>query len=483
MAEAQRTVITSKTLIYAAVVVASIISPFFLITNFYYVPFIAIAAIGFAGLIFYSPMLGLYIYTAFLLIRPQEWLGVLSAIPVPMERPIAILLLISVLLHKHVRHSIKLNWNSIDKTLIVYMAMIAFTVVFSINVDKSWVQYQDALKLALLHFIVGAVIEDRKQLRWYLVWIIALTIFYSTYSVYGYYTGHRQYRMGIWRALGPDTSYGAPNSLAATLICSLPFLYYFYGKELRALYRWALVGGMAIMLWNLILTGSRTGMAATLVFFFLLMWQSKHKTRNFIVSSVLLVCIWFIMPQQYQERFLSTNELTPVEDHTGASASAASRIVGMKLGLKMLATRPLTGYGLGNFGYVAGTYFDPTWWIPAHSLIGQLCGEVGLIGIVGFLGWLGLMFYHLARLRRKYESRGDLLVSKLALSLKTQLLILLVLGLGGHNLFRYSWFVISALTVCLLKIERNDAAEGHIQQRVDEAISLDRTSGSIPTSV
>ncbi len=483
MAETPRTIITTKTLLYASVILISALSPFFLITEFYYVPFLLIAAVCFAGLIFYSPMLGLYIYTVFLLIRPQEWLGVLSAIPVPMERPIAILLLISVLLHKHVRHSVKLNWTSIDKTLIIYMAMIAFTVVFSINVDESWVEYQDALKLALLHFIVGAVIEDRKQLRWYLIWIIALTIFYSTYSVYGYYTGHRQYRMGIWRALGPDSSYGAPNSLAATLISSLPFLYYFYSKELRAIYRWVLLGGMAIMLWNLILTGSRTGMGATLVFFILVMWQSKHRARNFIVSSVLLTCIWFIMPQQYQERFVSTKELTPVEDHTGASASASSRIVGMKIGFRMLATRPLTGYGLGNFGWVAGTYFDPTWWIPAHSLIGQLCGEVGLVGIIGFITWIALLAYHLARLRRKYESLDDPFMSNLALSLKTQLIILLVLGLGGHNLFRYSWFVISALTACLLKIERSEKADLVKETADDQPVSFEPSPGSTQSSL
>jgi hypothetical protein len=67
-------------------------------------------------------------------------------------------------------------------------------------------------------------------------------------------------------------------------------------------------------------------------------------------------------------------------------------------------------------------------------------------------------------------------VSSLALSLRTQLIILLVLGLGGHNLFRYSWFVISALTACLLKIERNDVPGAEFQGTADEAISLDRTS-------
>ena len=47
-------------------------------------------------------------------------------------------------------------------------------------------------------------------------------------------------------------------------------------------------------------------------------------------------------------------------------------------------------------------------------------------------------------------------VKFLVISLKTQLLSLFLFGLAGHNLYRYNWFIVSAIIVVLLNMIRKD---------------------------
>jgi O-antigen ligase len=304
---------------------------------------------------------------------------------------------------------------------------------------------------------MAAVIQNKAELKLYVLYVIGLTAFYSLWSVKGYYTGMRQWRMGIWRAVGPDSSYGGPNSLGMTLVSTFPLIYYHVRKELPRYIVFLLYASMGLLLWNIILTGSRTAMMGMLFFFALLMWQSQHRFRNLLVSALVLTSIWMIMPQQYRDRFESTTEVSADEDTgTGAAESASARIEGVEIGLKMVADRPLFGYGINNWGFASGSFYNPHWWGGAHTLIGQILGEIGLVGTISFIVWLWALFRTISRIRKYYRHRDDQFMSNLALALKSMLVLLLLLGLGGHNLFRYSWFLISAITVAQLKVMEQD---------------------------
>lgn len=460
MARDTQILISGKTVFYIIVGFICLASPWLLLTDFYYIPFALVLGLAFMALVFYSPFIGLLIYTFFFLIRPQEWVGILQAVPMPMERPLALLLLVSVLIRAILQGRVKFKLYPVDTGLLILIGTVLAGVIFAIRVDESWQEFQDIAKLAILHFLVAAVIQDRRELKWFLLYVIALTAFYSFWSVWGYYNGVRQWRMGIDRAVGPDTSYGAPNSLAMTLVSTIPLVYYYLTRQTPSWLRLWIYGVLALMMWNVILTGSRTGMAGLLFFFFLLMWQSKYKLRMMLVSAVALVCIWFVMPEQYRQRFESTTEVTPTEDdRTGAAMSASARIEGIKIGLQMLADRPLLGFGVGNWGYTSGTYYRPGWWGNAHTIIGQIFGEIGLLGLIAFLIWLYTLFTAMARLRRFYLTRNDQFMANTALALRAMLVLLLVLGLGGHNMFRYSWFLISALVAAMLKVQRQELLE------------------------
>lgn len=207
---------------------------------------------------------------------------------------------------------------------------------------------------------------------------------------------------------------------------------------------------MLVFLWCVVLTGSRTGMAAVIVFGLLLVWERKNKIRNFILITVFLVVAVAVMPEQYQQRFLSISEVVEeTDDGSGAATSAHSRLVFLGYAFEMFLDRPIFGYGLGNFSTAMGTIYGSLW-LQAHSLPAQLISEMGLTGIIMFVTWVVFMFGHIKRFKLYFKRTGNIFFYNMSLALKNHIFLLLVMGLGGHNLFRYNWYIISAIIVMML---------------------------------
>jgi O-antigen ligase len=257
--------------------------------------------------------------------------------------------------------------------------------------------------------------------------------------------------MGIERAFGMDTSLGDPNSLAATIVYTLPLIFYYFTDKTSKWIKIFLAFTSLILLWCVILTGSRTGMAGVIVFGLLLLWERKNKIRNFILIAILFIGIVSVMPEQDQPRLLSLTEMSEeVDDETGAAASARSRLEFLGYAFEMLLDRPLFGYGLGNFSVAMGDVYEGLW-LAAHTLPAQLMGEMGLTGIIAFVTFVVFMFGHLRRFRWYFKKTGNKFFYNMTLAMKNHLLLLFFMGVGGHNLNRYNWYIIAAIIVLMMR--------------------------------
>src|SRR5512140_27917 len=123
MARDTHILISGKTVFYIVVAFLCLTLPIFLLTKLYFVPFALILGVGAMALVFYSPFLGLLAYTIFFLLRPQEWIGILQRVPMPMERPMALLLLASVLVRSILTGRDKFRLRSVDVTTLVYLGV------------------------------------------------------------------------------------------------------------------------------------------------------------------------------------------------------------------------------------------------------------------------------------------------------------------------------------------------------------------------
>ena len=404
------------------------------------------------------PYFGLLVYSVFFLIRPQEFVGILMEVPFPVERSFALLLLTIMIANLIIRDRSKVKITNVDYGLIVFVAITLLTVPFSIWVGNAWTAWMKLFRLFVVYVLITQIVGTKSQLKFFVLFIILSSAFHASAAVINYHRGIFDYRMGIQRAVGLDESYGAPNSLAATMVYTLPLVYYTFNKYRSLLLRLLLIGLTGVMFWCIIVTGSRTGMAGVLFLSILIIWRSRHRVVSLAAVFALVILAWSVMPDQYRERFKSTADL---ESNTGAAQSARGRVIGLINGLLMVTDRPLLGYGIGNFGIATGMVYDEGWH-QAHNLYGQMLGEIGMLGTLAFIIWIYYLFRNLRFLSTVYTAgpKPDKYMAGLTLAMKLQLYCLFFMGLGGHNLYRFNWFVISALTVVMLKIySRESSAE------------------------
>jgi O-antigen ligase len=108
----------------------------------------------------------------------------------------------------------------------------------------------------------------------------------------------------------------------------------------------------------------------------------------------------------------------------------------------------LTGVGVGNFisyriSHVDGVALQP------HNLVGQLLGETGLVGGAAFLIFVVLILKTCRRIQQIFNEQDDILLqtfNEFSVACRNVIFLLFYLGLFGHNLLRFNWLWISALT-------------------------------------
>jgi len=423
---------------------------------FNFIPLLIPIAVVSVVVIVKYPFFGLLIYLIFFLIRPQEFLSILSRLPVPLELITASLLLITLAFKLKREDKLQLLFTNIDKSILFFLFVAFLSMILSIWVDLAWVEWYKLFSYVIVYFMITQLVESKKQLNYFIYFIILTSVFHAGTSILNYYTGTYEYRMGIKRAVGMDSSHGSPNSLAATLAFTLPFLYYIFLIHKKLFYRIIIISISLLMLWCIILTGSRTGMVGVIFISIYLIWQNKNKFVNIFILVISSLILWVVMPPQYQERFIST---TDISSDTGAASSAHGRIEGFVNGFHFMLDRPILGYGIGCWAMANQSIYGRGYF-QAHSLPGQIMGELGMLGIMAFIIWIYYLFKNMKIL--KIYKFGDIefntKVKFLVISLKTQILSLFIFGLGGHNLYRYNWYIISAIIVVLLNLKRNESS-------------------------
>jgi len=145
--------------------------------------------------------------------------------------------------------------------------------------------------------------------------------------------------------------------------------------------------------------------------------------------------------------------LEPEADKS-AMESAQGRINGLVDGLALFGERPLLGWGPGNFvpaKHAVGLRLGDE--RRAHNLFGEVLGELGLAGII-ILIYMGVAIYRcnsaILTMRKRavandLQPKKDLFVN-IAWACNANLLLLFLLGNFGHNLYRYNWVVLCAIS-------------------------------------
>jgi O-antigen ligase len=159
----------------------------------------------------------------------------------------------------------------------------------------------------------------------------------------------------------------------------------------------------------------------------------------FGIGAVLLIAF---TPSFLQERFLTL--VDPSYGPANAQESAQGRIGGFLEGFHLWDENPVLGVGPGAFLYATGAGYN------SHNLYGQVVSEMGVVGAVALAILLLCFFLNWLETRRHYRSRRPDFLYHVSRAVSLNVLLLLLMGWAGHNLYRYNWLWFAAFQAIAL---------------------------------
>ena len=333
--------------------------------------------------------------------------------------------------------------NAFHLALAAFAAAVVGSWAMSPWAEAGQPRVEDWLKVLVFYGLVVTTVHEERDYRTLVIGFLTVMALYLLHSFKEYLGGRHTYRMGIARMIGVDSSLGDPNSFGATIVFSLPFVTAFWKAEVGGKPgKWALAGYFCLAVLCLLLTGSRSSLLGLGV------WSGGtvlvSSRRRLLIPALLVAApVAFVaLPDSLQNRFETI--VNPDAGPANAKTSGEGRIEGLIKGVELWGQYPLTGAGPGAWRPATKSG------IESHSLYGQLAGELGLFGVTAFCGLLLAYVVNLRHMRaeREWATGADSdFVFLTARAVGVGVLLLLFMGLFGHNLFRFSWLWYGAFLV------------------------------------
>lgn len=322
-------------------------------------------------------------------------------------------------------------------------------------------------KFALTGYLIAAMVESPNTVRWFLAGYLFAIFYVTLEATQGLINGSLMWEnQGIMRLHGAVPMYGHPNSLGGVAMGALPYVIFLFGPFRRKLFRLGLLAVGATSTACVIYSGSRTAYLGLLSLFLWWFFQSRRKGRFVLVAVTVGAVALQLLPQQYIKRFESIGG----EEAEGHSKDTRLEI--MRDAVTILGEHPL-GIGVASFPAVRNQRFGRSQ--DTHNLYLEVATNLGVQGLVVFLCLIGALlmsFRHsafafrnqqrrLAKAARRRTLPPALLARirghdhDLSLCLSTAqatagfIIVRLVLGLFGMDLYEIYWWFASGLAIAL----------------------------------
>jgi len=352
----------------------------------------AIAVFGSIGEL-RSPLIGLFIYVGFAVLRPQfiwGWAGDFGGI----SFYVGIATLIGWVLNGF--GSKKLGpGKSIVLMLVVFASWMALSATQAVDKEVAYATLEPMMKF-VIPFLIGVTLIDSEQRSRAMMWMIVLAMAYVSFEM------NLEYVRGF-NIAGEGFGGMDNNCFGVALVSTIgPALALGLGAK-----KWWERGLAAVsallILHTTLLTFSRGAMVGLLAVgttaFIMMPKRPKHLAVLVIVT---LVAIRLTGPQ------LMARYATMAADSEERDGSAESRLDLWRDCLKLTLEKPIFGIGPGNFPVVAES-LGYTRGKQAHSVWMQQAAETGIPGVFALLAFFGLAvakLWPIARQRLTEENRS-----------------------------------------------------------------------------
>ncbi len=173
---------------------------------------------------------------------------------------------------------------------------------------------------------------------------------------------------------------------------------------------------LAILLYSLLLTGSRTGVICLGCVFLCYLFSSKTNILGkVLIISLIAVLLYYIaitfMPPEITDRLLSIGQSPSKEDEDGMSGRSTIWASAFQLWASISILKFLFGFGFNSFMYVVAVGFD------AHNVYIKVLLELGVVGAIVLIGVIVNRFRYGRNVRSKVVYYS--LLAAIALSFMT----------------------------------------------------------------
>ena len=398
------------------------------------------------------PYIGLLALLIVMELQPGELYPQLA--PLHLERVVARLLLVAFFIHGQ-----KLRFPAPTRWFLAFYGAMILSVPLAFWRANSAASCMSFLETVALVLFITALLTTEERIRWFLLTYVLLVDWLGGSALWNYAHGVLIVRMNIDRAIGITSSAGDPDTLAITLLVTIPLCVGLMVRSNPVWMRAIAAASIGVYLVTIVDTGSRAAAAGVL---FLVLMLVFRKPKSLIYVPVLIALgpvVWMVIPQQYKARYETVNNLK-------ADESYQNRILSWEGGIAMFESNPITGIGAGDYTDANGMKFWPgdgqKHWLNAHSLYFKLLGELGLVGIVTFGGYLICVLKLNSRLRKELVAvHASPFLQGLPSMFNIILLCLLFDGYAAHNLYRDNWYIVGAMvaSISLLPMMQQQVTE------------------------
>lgn len=313
--------------------------------------------------------------------------------------------------------------------------------ILSPHSERCFLAVESWLKLMVFFLVLVTTVQTEEDLRKIVLTFLVVMTGYMLHSLLEFMNGRYVYRMGINRMLGIDSTSDS-NSFAMSIVLSLVFVPVLWRTSTAPRMRPFLLGYMGLSALCVALTGSRGAFVALLVWAGIVVWNSAWRSRLLALAIPAAPVLFMLLPPSLQSRFETI--VNPAAGPKNAQESSQGRIDGFLVGMQLWQDNPAVGVGPGAWRKATGRLLE------SHNLYGQVAGELGTLGVLAMLGVVAGYVANIRAIRGACptwpEAPPDFL-RLLAGAVGTALLLLLLGGLIGHNLFRPHWMIYAGFLI------------------------------------
>jgi len=358
--------------------------------------------------------------------------------------------------------------SGITKYVIAYFVCLIISLLFSQDLTSSLFVFNNrVVKFSMMMVFIAVFIKRPVDMKLFIGTFLLACLRIGYESLIGTIDGSMMWQnQGVMRLHGTTPLYTHPNSLAGNALGTFPFIFFLF-PTVPYFYK-VILAVQAIFSANIILhSGSRTGYIGFLAFILIVFIKKKAKLKYALMAILITLIGIIIIPREYIERFESI--YTGVEEGSTEGTSRELRIEIFRDAVKVIKKYPL-GVGIAAFPKVRKAMFGREQ--DTHNLYTEILSNIGIQGFIVFtlliyqtMKTLLTITYSMNNQIQKLnilKDKNDTIVSHnsdllfciaVAKSVYYFIIIRLIIGIFGHDLYEIYWWFAIGTTIALYHLD------------------------------